>query len=117
MRGWYQRKTPEERRAWAAKRNREPIRARDRERAKTPERRAENTRVSRAWRQRYPERARAHSAVAYAIRTGKLERGPCEREGEGTCNGKIHAHHDDYSKPLEVRWLCALHHGEERRDE
>lgn len=23
---------------------------------------------------------------------------------------KVQAHHDDYSKPLEVRWLCVPHH-------
>lgn len=28
----------------------------------------------------------------------------CETIGE--------AHHDDYSKPLDVRWLCKLHHEE-----
>jgi hypothetical protein len=23
---------------------------------------------------------------------------------------KAEAHHDDYSKPFEVRWLCRMHH-------
>lgn len=111
MREWYQRKSPEERRAWVARRDKEKVRARDRERYKEPEalkRLAENTR---RWRQRHPDRARAHSRVAYAVRTGKLTKGPCEVCGieEG-----VHAHHDDYSKPLDVRWLCPLHHAAER---
>jgi hypothetical protein len=41
-----------------------------------------------------------------AIRRGELVRQPCEVCG----NPRSHAHHDDYSKPLEVRWLCAGHH-------
>jgi hypothetical protein len=60
-----------------------------------------------AWRKRNPEKVRCHNAVARAIRSGKLVRGPCEVCG--TTNN-VHAHHDDYSKPLEVRWLCAAHH-------
>jgi hypothetical protein len=27
-----------------------------------------------------------------------------------------HAHHEDYSKPLEVRWLCTQHHNEAHRE-
>jgi ribosomal protein S27AE len=45
-----------------------------------------------------------------AIRKGELTRSTCE-----TCGAeKAEAHHDDYSKPLDVRWLCrqchAAHH-------
>ena len=54
------------------------------------------------WRQRNPEKVRAHWAVSNAIRYGKLQRQPCEVCGET----KSHAHHDDYNKPLDVKWLC-----------
>lgn len=59
------------------------------------------------------ERARRGSArwaVAYAIKTGRLVRGPCEKRGAGGCSGPVEAHHDDYDKPLEVRWMCKRHH-------
>lgn len=41
-----------------------------------------------------------------AIRDGRLIRQPCEKCGDA----KSEAHHDDYSKPLDVRWLCRKHH-------
>lgn len=56
---------------------------------------------------KYPERARAREAVARAIRTKKLIPKPCEK-----CGRKAQAHHDDYTKPLAVRWLCPAHHAE-----
>jgi sterol desaturase/sphingolipid hydroxylase (fatty acid hydroxylase superfamily) len=43
-----------------------------------------------------------------AIKTGKLIRLPCEICGAP----KTDAHHDDYAKPLEIRWLCRSHHRE-----
>ena len=48
----------------------------------------------------------ARKMSAEAIRIGKLKRLPCELCG----NIKTDAHHPDYSKPLDVRWLCRLHH-------
>lgn len=53
----------------------------------------------------YP-RVLARQTTNNAIRYGKLTPRPCE-----VCGRKrVEAHHDDYSKPLKVRWLCATHH-------
>jgi hypothetical protein len=32
---------------------------------------------------------------------------PCE-----VCDAPGERHHDDYDKPLDIRWLCRAHHGE-----
>lgn len=54
----------------------------------------------------------AQLAARNAVRTGVIVREPCiactaaGREQYG----KSHGHHEDYSKPLEVIWLCAFHH-------
>jgi hypothetical protein len=61
------------------------------------------------WRQRNPEKTKAHDAVKYALRTGRLVKGSCELAGS-ECGGRVEAHHDDYSRPLDVRWLCKRHH-------
>lgn len=55
---------------------------------------------------RFPQKRKARRAVAYAIQSGKIKRGKCEVCG----NDNVHAHHDDYLKMLEVRWLCPAHH-------
>jgi len=56
----------------------------------------------------------ARRKTAKAIASGKLIPQPCEVCGESPrlANGQfgIHAHHDDYRKPLDVRWLCFRHH-------
>lgn len=69
-------------------------------------------RCSRAWVERNREKRKAHVAVSNALRSGKLKRGPCEVCG---VDAKVEAHHVDYSKPLDVMWLCCEHHGELRR--
>lgn len=57
-------------------------------------------------------RFKARSAVANAVRDGRLLREPCEVCGKE----KVDAHHDDYSKPLQVRWLCRAHHAAHHRE-
>jgi len=48
----------------------------------------------------------ARSLVAVKIKKGELLRQPCQICGRE----KTDAHHNDYSKPLEVQWLCRKHH-------
>jgi len=58
------------------------------------------------YRKKNREKHLAHKAVQTAVARGKLKRGVCEVCGEGNA----HAHHEDYSKQLDVRWLCKRHH-------
>jgi hypothetical protein len=51
---------------------------------------------------------RAREAVARAIKVGILIRQPCVICGQE----KAEAHHEDYSKPLKIIWLCQKHHRE-----
>lgn len=59
-------------------------------------------------RRRNHERAKwlARRAVNDAIKCGRMKRQLCEVCGDPN----THGHHDDYSRPLDVRWLCPKHH-------
>lgn len=73
-----------------------------------------HTKATRKWRVNNPEKYKAHVVVGNALRDGKLKKGKCR--GCGSLD--VHAHHEDYSRPLEVVWLCdSCHknrHGEMR---
>ena len=74
----------------------------------TEDGKAAHKRAIAAYRGRNPNKYKAHCVLNNAVRGGKLQRGiSCEICGSGTT---LHAHHDDYSKTLEVRWLCATCH-------
>lgn len=78
----------------------------DRQRYQRPERKADGAERAKQWRQRNPSAYRAHTEVGNAIRSGRLKKLPCE-----FCSREdVHAHHRDYSKPLEVIWLCPKCH-------
>ena len=58
--------------------------------------------------EKFPEKRRAHTIARRAILAGILIPQPCDRCGTTS----VDAHHDDYSKPLDVIWLCRAHHAE-----
>lgn len=87
------------------------IRAYDRMRSAKPERMAKISAVSRNWRHKNPRKYAAHTLVNNAIRDGRLKSQPCVK-----CGKKAHAHHDNYDYPLDVMWLCAVHHSERHKE-
>lgn len=60
------------------------------------------------FRQRHPEKYRAQYQLDRAIRAGRLARPDACSKCGAPC--KPHGHHDDYAKPLQVRWLCRACH-------
>jgi hypothetical protein len=65
---------------------------------------------------KFPEKRRAQWTVRYALKSGRMVRPPTCSACQKVC--KAHAHHDDYTKPYDVRWLCQqchnAHHAAER---
>jgi hypothetical protein len=55
---------------------------------------------------KYPDRVKARRRVLKALKDGILIRGPCIVCGDPKSQG----HHDDYRRPLDVKWLCQKHH-------
>ncbi len=86
-------------------------RAQNEERKTNIEYKEVRKRKNKRYKDKYPEKTRARYLTGKAIHDGVLVRGNCEVCG----NDKTQAHHDDYSKPLDVRWLCSEHHGAQHR--
>ena len=63
------------------------------------------------WHKKHPEAAKARRVVSHAIKSGVLKKPDhcslCRKEAKGHF---LHAHHDDYTKPLIVNWVCAKCH-------
>lgn len=87
----------------------EHVREIDRKRSMNPDRKKNLRLRAKEHRKLHPEKAHARRVAAYNVRVGKWTRQPCERCGEQ----KAQIHHPDYSKPLEIMWLCFTCHRRE----
>lgn len=68
----------------------------------------QNAEYLKEYREKYPKKYKAHNWVNNALRDGRLSKQDnCE---ECSSDFSVEAHHDDYDKPKQVRWLCALCH-------
>lgn len=87
------------------------IREYDRRRSVEPHRAELRRRVGEAWRKEHPERKRSHTKLRRAVLAGVVVKVvACQRCG--AVPKRIEAHHADYSKPLDVEWLCKPCHAQ-----
>jgi hypothetical protein len=89
------------------------IRAYESERYQTQKRKQQALAAQARGRLNYPERTKAYRIVHTALLNGTLIKLPCEVCG----NPKTQAHHENYSNPLAIRWLCFKHHREFAHDQ
>jgi hypothetical protein len=60
----------------------------------------------RIWRKTHRKECNAEQLTNYYIRIGKIKKEKCK-----ICKKKnAYAHHDNYDKPLEIRWMCPSCH-------
>ena len=86
----------------------------EKQRNQTPERRTKKRQYQVDRRLRNPEKYAANAMVARALKSGRLKKGPCVYCGS---TNRIQAHHRDYSKPLDVIWVCFVCHREREHNQ
>ena len=86
--------------------NKAKIAARDKLRGQRPKRKAMKHRYRATYLSKNPDKYKARNAVGNALRAGKIQRLPCYYCGAP----QTEAHHEDYGKPLDVRWVCLRCH-------
>ena len=63
-------------------------------------------------------KGKARGILTDAVAHGRIIKPEhCEICKKPTLKSKLHGHHDDYSKPLEVRWMCLPCHADYHRRE
>lgn len=89
--------------------NIDKIRKKEKEKSRKakPERVAKRKIQQRKYYQQYPEKTRAAVILSRAVKAKRIEKLPC-----AFCKAKrVEAHYKDYSKPLDVIWVCRPCHG------
>lgn len=69
------------------------------------------------WAKRHPEKIAAQRLVQKAVRTGQIKKPKRCEVCRHPRRDDIVGHHDDYSQPLKVRWLCSQCHSDAHKAE
>jgi hypothetical protein len=88
--------------------NKEQIRKYKREYMRSHRRGEKYTASIISWAKLNAEKIKAQKFLRMAVRYGYVIKKPCEICGAE----RSVAHHEDYNKPLDVNWLCEIHHRE-----
>ena len=67
------------------------------------------------WVKKNINKRKAHMIVGYSIKIGKVKK-PKKCEICKKISTRIYGHHDDYSKPLFIKWLCSICHGQRHKE-
>ncbi len=87
--------------------NRDKLLVKGKELRATPEYKKRQKIAHENYRRRNRYKIKSRSIFTYALKKGEIKSQPCEICGSVK---NIHGHHKDYTKPLEVNWLCRIHH-------
>ena len=85
------------------------VRARHRRYQQTEAGKASMTAARQKWQQDNPDKRAAHVILGNAVQSGRKEK-PDTCQVCGSKHRKIHGHHEDYTKPLDVVWCCPQCH-------
>ena len=77
--------------------------------AQTETGKIKGNRAKAQWSLLNPEKRKVTNMVGNAVRGKKIKKQPCEVCGSTT---RTHGHHEDYTKPFDVIWLCPKHHSQ-----
>lgn len=70
------------------------------------------------WVSQSSEKRAAHVILGNAVRKGLIAKPDfCSKCKKNEVSRRIHAHHHDYTKPIDVTWLCAQCHKDEHEKE
>lgn len=89
----------------------DPKSYREYQRTRYQRRKGHKAAYAKTYREKYPERVRARRKLNYEVERGRITR-PTACPKCGATDRRIEAHHKDYSKPLDVEWMCSQCHAE-----
>ena len=52
----------------------------------------------------------ARATLRVNIKRGKVSKSNVCEVNDSNCSGQLQGHHDNYDRPIDVRWLCIRHH-------